>query len=292
MKHGTRDEPDASKAISMRSLKVWRAGLAGIAGVGMGYLYIGRIRLAFAALLLLLGLFAVAGWTRLVLEPRTLYFFAAVVLTVALAMIIHPMLLARSIKSAPRSGVNRWWIYLVWILASVLSGDLLRAVRPVVFGFEPFRMAAGSMAPTLERGDYLMADTWRLKSADPEFGDLVVFDLPDNSKVRYLFRVVGLPGDTVELRDAKLYRNARLQREPYLPATVYLSDRSWNYGPITLDDSSFFVLGDNRDNARDSRYLGPVRRELLHGRIEHRWFAFDGEIEWDRFPERLSNDRP
>ena len=92
----------------------------------------------------------------------------------------------------------------------------------------------------------------------------------------------------MELRDLELYRNGRLVDEAYLKGNEVAARFVRSFGPIVLDRSSVFVLGDNRGNARDSRFLGPISKDLLYGRVEHRWFAFDDEILWDRFPQTLA----
>ena len=275
----------------MRDLKVWRAFLASVAGLGLGYLYVGSVRLAFAVPLAVVSVFAFAGWTRLILQPSGMIPIAVVALGTALVPLVHAMGIAWSRKRAPESPLNRWWVYCIWIASSVMLGNVLSDNRASFFGFEPFRIPSASMSPTLQPGDLIMTDTWRLRSEDPDYGDLVVFDVPDGGGVKYVFRVVGRPGDRIEIRDAVLYRNGQSVPEPYLNGDDFAMSFSRNIDPVELGPSSFFMLGDNRDNARDSRFVGPVDRGLLHGRVEYRWFAYDDGIRWDRFPELLVNER-
>lgn len=74
------------------------------------------------------------------------------------------------------------------------------------------------------------------------------------------------------------------ESEPYLLSVELQMPFSQPFGPVVLDDSGIFVLGDNRDNARDGRFLGPISLELLHGRVEYRRFAYSEGIRWNRFP--------
>jgi signal peptidase I len=272
----------------MRHLKGRRALVASIAGIGLGYLYVGRPRVAFGVPLVILTIVGAVAWTRLILNPFGTYLLLFTVSLVSIVSLIHPLILARRVREAPVSRWNRGWVYAAWVIGSLLFSLGLSASRPTLFGFEPFRIASGSMSPTMQRGDWVMVDTWRYRSALPSYGDLVVFNVPGESGLKYVFRVVGLPEDRMELRDLELYRNGRLVDEAYLKGNEVAAGFVRSFSPIVLDRSSVFVLGDNRGNARDSRFLGPISKDLLHGRVEHRWFAFDDVVLWDRFPQTLA----
>jgi signal peptidase I len=271
----------------MRTLRAWRALLASLVGLGLGYLYVGRPRLAIAVPVLVFGLGALFGWTRLILNPWALYAMVPALVLIAIVPVIHPMILARSYGQAPISRWTRVWVYIVWTAASFLFVHLIFEGRATIFGYEPRSNFSIAMSPTIQPGDHVMVDTWRYRSAVPRYGDLVVYDPRGRAGSRYLSRVVGVPGDEIELRDWKLYRNGYAVEEPYAKA----GDGRWrsgaNHGPVVLDDSSVFVLGDNRANAADSRMFGPIPLSLLRGRAVYRHFAYDEGIQWNRFPQLL-----
>ncbi len=279
-------EPD------LRKLGPIRAALANLLGFGLGYVYVGRIRLAFAFIAGIVGLIAVAGWSRLVFHPIALYGIAIAALCVTLFVAIHSGLIAARDRNAVARSYNRWWFYLLWIAASWMVSEAIIWSRPVLFGFEPFNVPSSSMAPTLRNGDYIMTDTWYYDQSKPVHGDLVVFDLPGGSGVKYVKRIVGLPGDEIEIRNDVLFRNGQAIEEPYIQLAGVSVERFSNFGPVSIPDASYFVLGDNRHLARDSRYIGNIDHSLLHGRVVHRWFAFDESILWDRFPETLEREGP
>ena len=275
----------------MRQIGPVRAGLLNVLGLGLGYVYVGRIKFAIAFVAWVIGLIAIAGWSGLVFEPMALYALALVAFGAGLFVIVHCVTIALRQRTAVARAYNRWWFYVLWAVASWLISELVVSNRPVLFGYEPFRIPASSMAPTVENGDYVMADTWYFAEADPNYGDLVVFNLPGDVDIKYLKRVVGLPGDTIEIRDDVLIRNGDAVEEPYVRLTGGGPESSRNFGPVVTPDGSYFVLGDNRHRARDSRYIGAIDRKLLHGLVIHRWFAFNESVQWDRFPERLHEDR-
>ena len=265
-----------------------KAVLLGCLGIGLGYVYVGRIRLAFVLYAAIFAWFAVAGWTRLVFVPAAVYPLAAVGLSISLFAIAHAAVIAKRNRSMPARSYNRGWVYILWIIASFVMAEVTLQSRAVLMGFEPFRVPAISMAPTIDEGDFVMTDTWRYDQADPAIGEFVVFGLPGNPRVKYLKRVVGLPGDSIEIRDDVLYRNGQAIDEPYIRVPTGVPSQLSNFAPVTTPDDHFFMLGDNRHRSRDSRFMGAISRDLLHGRVEHRWFAYRDGIMWDRFPERLA----
>ncbi|MDJ0760985.1 MAG: signal peptidase I [Woeseiaceae bacterium] len=273
-----------------RKLGPIRAALSNLAGFGLGYVYVGRIELALFLIAGIVGVIAVAGWSGLVFQPVALYSLAVAALCVALFVMIHCGLIAARTRTAEARPYNAWWFYLLWVVGSWFVSEGIIWGRPVLFGFEPFNLPSASMAPTLQKGDLIMTDTWYYGETDPAYGDLVVFDVPGNAGTKYVKRVIGLPGDRVEIKDDVLVRNGQEIVEPYIQLTYQSAGLASNFGPVTVPKASYFMLGDNRHMTRDSRYIGPIDRSLLHGRVVHRWFAFDGSILWDRFPERLDNN--
>ncbi|MEL7450394.1 MAG: signal peptidase I [Pseudomonadota bacterium] len=273
-----------------------KVGLGGavalsIIAPGLGLVYVGRLRAALVYTVTIIGILALAGWSRVVFNPYAVFPVAAIALSIGLVPIIYSARIAyREGKIAARP-YNRWWVYVLWFVAWIFMVEAIVAVRSAWFGFEPLHVPASSMAPTIETGDFIMADTWRYDRVDPAFGDLTIFTLADGSGVKYVKRLVGLPGDTIEIRDDVLIRNGEAVNEPYIQL---MNPEKWSrpFGPVTTPDEHYFMLGDNRNNSLDSRFssIGYVHKDQLFGRVEHRWFSFDGGIRWERFPEKFAYD--
>ena len=183
--------------------------------------------------------------------------------------------------------MKRWLLNNRGFLAFVLCLGLFRTVMA---DWNP--IPSGSMRPTLLEGDVVLVNrlAYDLKlplsdislapTGQPQRFDVVTFSSPTDG-VRLIKRIVGLPGDVVEMRDEVLYINGvaasydplrssealngvshRLQLLPQTPALR-------SFGPVTVPPDQYFMLGDNRDNSADSRYIGPVPRKLLIGRAHH-----------------------
>ena len=153
-----------------------------------------------------------------------------------------------------------------WVL--VIAGALVAALLIKTFLFQAFFIPSGSMEPTLRIGDRVLVNKLSYRFGDVERGDLVVFARPDipaesAAAVRDLIkRVIALPGETIEARDGEIWVNDRKLSEPYLPGGTI----SENLPRQEVPHGKIWVMGDNRTNSRDSRVLGPIDLDTVHGR--------------------------
>ena len=271
----------------VRRRRPWLAGIANLLYAGLGYLYVGRGRFAIAVLAGSFLVLAVAGWTGLVFNPIATWALALGAIGAQVAFAVHAWRIAAREREAALKRYQRWWAYLLWIAAGMLASSLVTPHRAEWFGYEPFHMPASSMAPALESGDYVMTDTWHFRREAPAYGDVAVFEVPNRPGAVFVKRIIGLPGDTLELHDDVLVRNGETVDEPYVLLLDSALPGFSNFSAVVVPDDTVFVLGDNRRNSLDSRMFGPVPIEGLRGRVVHRWFAYDDGIRWERFPERL-----
>ncbi len=160
---------------------------------------------------------------------------------------------------------------------------------------QAFKIPTGSMENNLLIGDHLLVNKFvfgpatgalergALPMRDPRRGDVVVFKYPDEPDRDFIKRVIGLPGDTLELRSKKVYVNGQALEEPYVhflePAheaqEVTSFDVRERYGPVKVPDNQYFVMGDNRDNSQDSRYWGFLPRNYVKGRALMIYWSYE-----------------
>jgi len=134
--------------------------------------------------------------------------------------------------------------------------------------FEARYIASGSMEPTLEVGDKLIIDKHTYLTAPPQREDIVLYLPPPQitefsaSEDALIHRIVGLPGEVVEVRDGQVFINEEPLEEPYLPQ---IGSIDYDYGPETIPNNAYFVLGDNRNNSFDSHLWGMLPGEMILG---------------------------
>ena len=147
-----------------------------------------------------------------------------------------------------------------------------------------------SMTPTILVGDHFMLDKVAFPANYPEFlqqvlpqrtvhrADIVAFWASEARDLRLVKRVIGLPGETLEIRDGDIYIDGEKLNEPYVVHTLQPLFRPMpNMPPVTIPPDSFFMMGDNRDNSRDSRYFGVVSRQALIGKPLFIYWSYESD---------------
>ena len=166
------------------------------------------------------------------------------------------------------------------------------------FVIQAFKIPSGSMKPTLLVGDHILVnkfiygiklpftDKILISLGEPERGDVVVFKFPLDTRKDYIKRVIGLPGDRVELVDKQLLINGRPTEDPN--ANYSMSGSMRMYGPVTVPADHLFVMGDNRDESSDSRVWGFVPRAYLKGKAFLIYWSWDRKsygVRWSRLAD-------
>jgi signal peptidase I len=156
-----------------------------------------------------------------------------------------------------RSGFLRFTIDVLETL--ILSVILFAAINAVS---ARIRVDGSSMEPTLQSGEFVIVNKLTYKLGTPEIGDVVVFHYPRDPEQEYIKRVIGLPGDEVDITDGEVFVNGQLLEEDYIAASPAY-ESSWD-----VPDDAIFVLGDNRNNSADSHSWGAVPLNYVVGKAE------------------------
>lgn len=151
-----------------------------------------------------------------------------------------------------------------WVI--VVVGALVVALVIRAFLFQAFYIPSESMEPTLVERDRVIVNKLSYRLHDVNRGDLIVFKRPPSEPPtdipELIKRVIGLPGETIEGRDGVVYIDGRRLVEPYM----YDGPPFGSFGPVMVPDDHVFVMGDNRNNSRDSRMFGPIAEDSIVGR--------------------------
>lgn len=171
--------------------------------------------------------------------------------------------------------MNEKWRPYVSFLKDIALGVVLWFLITQFVG-EARQIPSGSMEPTIQIGDRVWTDKLFLRFDEIQRGDIVVFTPPERSEYPYIKRVVGVPGDSVEVKGGKVFINGEPVAEPYV-----VEPPIYNYGPVKVPPGEYFVLGDNRNHSNDSHVWGFLRRDKISARAVFRFWPFDrlGAIE-------------
>lgn len=133
---------------------------------------------------------------------------------------------------------------------------------------QPHKIKGNSMDPNFHNGQFLLTDKVTYRFGEPQRGDVVVFKAPPDDAQEFIKRIIGLPGDTVKVEGGRVYLNDALLDELYLEDSVLT--RPGNFSQegqtITVPESKYYVMGDNRNHSFDSRNFGPVDKSKITGR--------------------------
>ena len=157
---------------------------------------------------------------------------------------------------------KHWVKEILEYLTSILIAFLITFLAPLYL-FQPYKVEMGSMLPTLHNNDRIMINKITYRFGQPQRGDIVVFNPPNkNADVHYIKRIVGLPGESIQVKDGKVFINQTELIEPYLSQT----DTPGFVGPVLLKEDEYFVMGDHRNNSMDSRDFGAITRDKIQGK--------------------------
>lgn len=235
---------------------------------GWGLVYVGQVKWALrVAGLLYIGvvMFGVCGW---IASPPGLYAFVVFIVLVKAGSATAAALLARrntGLTTAP--SIRFHMLYLVALI--VVTAILLGPLKMPLLGYQAYYTPSGSMAPTLAIGDYIVSNT---RPGTLKVGDIVVYSYKGTEAVK---RVAALAGDTLAIVHGDLIHNGENLGLFFAPPERVKMDYSLQLAPLKVESGYVYLLGDNRDNSNDSRFMGQVALEDISGKVTGIWFSQD-----------------
>lgn len=156
----------------------------------------------------------------------------------------------------------------IWETVKIVTISLAIIIPIRYYLVQPFFVKGASMEQNFHDGDYLLIDEISYRFNEPRRGDVIVFRYPENPSQFYIKRIIGLPGETVEVKNNKVKIYNTEFKTGFVPKEYYLSDGQETFGSnmTQLKDDEYFVMGDNRLQSSDSRRWGPVAQKFITGR--------------------------
>ena len=276
----------------------WLAGLFTFFTIGLGHIYTGQAKKGI--LLFFIGQGALlAGALPLIYYFPTVTIFISTLL-IGFAFFIYCILDAVKVSKRYRfeytlKKYNKWYIYVgCWILAAFIIQPIVSSSIKL-FIIQAYKIPSGAMKPTLQVGDHIIADKFTYRNSEPKRGDIAIFPFPEDPSKDFIKRIVGMGGDTLEIRNKQVFINGEPYQERYkvdndsyiFPKNVQPRD---NYGPIKIPEDSLFVMGDNRDASYDSRFWGLVKKSSVKGKAKSIYWSWDKDrsrVRWNRIGRNI-----
>ncbi|MEK7631952.1 MAG: signal peptidase I [Patescibacteria group bacterium] len=161
---------------------------------------------------------------------------------------------------------------MLWEVVKVVAISLAIIIPVRYFLLQPFYVKGASMEPNYEDHEYLLIDELSFRLREPKRGEVVVFKYPNDPSQYFIKRVIGLPGDGVDVREDGVYVNGtKLDESAYLAPSLAIG----NTASTVVPSGSYFLMGDNRPASLDSRIFGPVQRNYIVGKTWIRAWPFN-----------------
>jgi signal peptidase I len=193
----------------------------------------------------------------------------------------HAAIEASRLGAARLKWYNKWYVYIcILLLTGVVIPPAILKAQHDILRVRTFKVPAESMSPSLKLGDCFLAKLQEYGDRLPQRGDIIVFPYPEDRSNTFVKRVVGLPGERLEIRDKIVFINGQRLQDPW---AVHVSNVTYpsnlnprdNLGPAEVPEGAVFVLGDNRDASYDSRFWGCVETKDIEGKAMFIYWSDD-----------------
>lgn len=263
------------------------AGLLSFLSPGLGFLYNGFLARGIIVTLCYIVL-ELIFWLVGAYKSFPSAIVAEALLTgIWIYFIFYNISQARKIGLLLLKSFNRWYVYPLYIVISVGISYYINEASDV----ESFTMSSVSMLPAIKQDEKLIIDNGYYQKHEINFGDVILLGYPNNPKELTIKRCIALGGDTVEMRDGLAYVNnkwllpslllnrtgMKIESPEYKDPRIVPKEAGNNdfYSPLVVPRGTIFVLGDHRDMSYDSRYVGPIDRNNIAGKVLYIWWSSD-----------------
>ena len=189
------------------------------------------------------------------------------ILYLAIGLIIASAVLRYFIKKEKGSSKRKKALKFIFEYVDSARAASILALIIVTLIIQTFKIPTGSMINTLNIGNHIMVNKFIYYFTEPKRGDIIVFVYPVNPKKDFIKRLVGLPGETIQIKDGSVFINGEELKTPQTIAErYYYNEGMYGEGMIEIPDNAYFVMGDNTRNSKDSRFWGFVPKKNLLGK--------------------------
>lgn len=289
----------------LKPRRPWLAALLSLFGGPLGQIYAGRLQRSIVLWAIGAILVPILAFATVSLPLGGFRFVLVLLFCLVgfpLFLMVDAYVVAKRHRGDPLLRYQRWWVYLLAFIAFAIANNVVAHVIRFSIA-EASIIPTNSMSLTILAGDRILVDKLWCQPTRLQRNDVVVFRSAGPDSSLHIKRLIGLPGDKIEIADEKVLLNGEEWLDPhaFIDPDSSPQPELTNCGPIQIPSDSFFVLGDNRRRSKDSRIIGPIPLADLHGkarmifwsqerRFPNPWdtsYYENGPIRWERIGTRL-----
>jgi len=237
---------------------------------GVGHIYAGSAIKGLSLIAVGYGVIFLCGITGQFSTFYGIYGIIVFLVGFYLFVIISATYFAYRNKDYNLKNYNRWYVYLLLIIIITIFTNVLFLYRGSILGYETYRIPSNSMAPTLKAGDFITVNT---RNKKPKVGDVIIFLSPQDRSTPYAKRVAALGNDTISIVNGEVVRNGNVSHMLSVPESRRRRDFSISMMETSIPENELFLLGDWRDNSKDSRLWGTVPVSYVIGKVTYIWLS-------------------
>lgn len=237
---------------------------------GGGHIYISKPINGLSVAAAMCAIYVALGLSGFMSEFWGVVTFFVAIVIMYLYSIVDSVISVWKRPEVAEQWYSQWYVCLLFIVCFSLLFSELISRRSSLFGYHTYKVTAGSMSPTLQPGDFISVNT---EYTEPKLGDVVAFLYPENRSVTYVKRIAAIGPSRVSIVNGEVVVDGSNISRLSVPDSVRQRDYSVQMQEVFVPENTIFMLGDLRDNSRDSRFWGPVPKEDVLGKVRYVWYS-------------------
>ena len=256
----------------IKKRNIYLAAILSLLQPGIGHVYVGRAKQGFILIAAAYSIMLLLGLSGILSTFYGILLLAIFGVTFYISVIAHSVRLAKNSKEYNLKPYNKWYWYILLVIIFSILSELFFSQRIGLLGYETYKIPARAMTPTLQAGDFITVDT---RYSQYAIGDIVVFQSDKADSKPLVKRIAAVGGDSIRISKGNIIRNGKVADIFNVPESKRKDDYSTSMERQIVPENEVFLIGDWRDNSKDSRLFGTIMITDIIGKVTYIYWSSD-----------------